>query len=104
MAKAGCHRLSRLERIERRDDDDIDQWRPRDAMVMMAVSLVLAHYLPLSPRGTHLKGCGGSKYALREVLKHLRRTALCDELMLSRTAPASVTSRRWICWRSTSLT
>jgi hypothetical protein len=54
--RAGRHLLSRLERIERRDDDDIDLWSPRDALVMKALSLVLANYLPVSPRCMHFKG------------------------------------------------
>ncbi len=38
---------------------------------MKALSLVLPQYLPLSEQCTHLKGHGGGKYAVRQVLEHL---------------------------------
>jgi hypothetical protein len=40
-------------------------------MVMKALALGLPHYLPLSPRCTHLKGHGGLKYAVRQGLAYL---------------------------------
>ena len=43
----------------------------RDALVLKALALVLAKYLPVSRRCTHLKGHGGAKYAAREVRDHL---------------------------------
>ena len=49
----------------------MDLWSARDAVVMKALALGLPHYLPLSPRCTHLKGHGGLKYAVRQGLAYL---------------------------------
>jgi RNA-directed DNA polymerase len=68
---AGRYRFAPLERIQRQDQDAIDLWSARDALVMKALTLVLSDHLPVSPRCTHVKGNGGSKYALRDVLRHL---------------------------------
>ena len=38
---------------------------------MVIKALALPHYLPLSPRCTHLKGHGGLKYAVRQGLAYL---------------------------------
>jgi RNA-directed DNA polymerase len=60
-----------LSRLTLKSGEEINLWSARDALVLKAVTLVLAQCLPLSPRCTHLKGHGGSKGALREVLHHL---------------------------------
>ena len=41
--------------------------RPRDALVLKALTIVLAPVLPVSPRCTHVKGNGGAKAAVRQV-------------------------------------
>jgi len=69
--RAGRYRFAPQIRIRRKDQDDIDLWSARDALVMKALSIVLGEQLPVSPRCTHIKGNGGSKYALREVLRDL---------------------------------
>lgn len=68
---AGRFRFSLLSRVTLADGDDIDLWSARDALVLKAMSLVLARHLPLSRRCTHLKGHGGAKYAVRQVRDNL---------------------------------
>ena len=63
--RAGRYRFSPLERIQRKDQDDIDLWSARDALVLKALTIALAPHLPVSPRCTHIKGNGGSKYSRR---------------------------------------
>jgi RNA-directed DNA polymerase len=69
--RAGTYRCALLSRVTFASGEEIDLWAARDALVLKAVALVLAQRLPLSPRCAHLKGHGGSKGALREVLRHL---------------------------------
>jgi len=68
---SGNYRFSLLTRITLKDGDDTDLWSARDALVLKALALVLAKYLPVSPRCTHLKGHGGAKFTVREVRDHL---------------------------------
>ena len=60
-----------LSRVTLQNGEEVDLWTARDAVVMKALSLILPHHLPLSPRYTHLKGHGGLKYAIRQVLAAL---------------------------------
>ena len=72
--RAGDYRIGLLERVTlRRDgqDEDIDLWPARDAVVLKALSLRLPEVLPLSKACTHLKGHGGAKYAVRQAMAHL---------------------------------
>jgi hypothetical protein len=68
---ARLHALAVL--LDTRDgvQEEIDLWSARDALVMKALSLVVPPYLPLSEHCTHLKGHGGAKYAVRQVVEHL---------------------------------
>lgn len=68
---AGNYRFSLLSRITLTTGEETDLWSARDALVLKALALVLAEYLPVSRRCTHLKGHGGAKYAVREVRDHL---------------------------------
>ncbi len=63
--------LSRVMLDRDGEQADVDLWSARDALVMKALSLILPQYLPLSEQCTHLKGHGGGKYAVRQVLEHL---------------------------------
>jgi RNA-directed DNA polymerase len=70
----GTYEVGLLDRVTLFCDgaqEEIDLWSARDALVMKALSLVLPQYLPLSERCSHLKGHGGAKYAVRQVLEHL---------------------------------
>jgi hypothetical protein len=67
----GTYAITLLRRVTLQNGEEVDLWAARDAVVMKALALVLPHYLPLSPRCTHLKGHGGLKYAVREVVKAL---------------------------------
>lgn len=58
-------------RITLKDGTDIDLWAARDALVLKALTIVLSDTLPVSPRCTHIKGNGGAKAAVRQVLAHL---------------------------------
>ena len=69
--RSGRYRFSLLSRVTLRNDEELDLWSARDALVLKALALVLSKHLPLSRRCTHLKGHGGAKYAVREVRDHL---------------------------------
>jgi len=68
---AGEYRFGLLDRITLADGSDIDLWASRDALVLKALTIVLADVLPVSPRCTHIKGHGGVKFAIRQVRDHL---------------------------------
>jgi RNA-directed DNA polymerase len=69
--RSGNYRFSLLSRITLKTGDDTELWSARDALVLKALTIVLAKHLPVSHRCTHLKGNGGAKYAVREVSDHL---------------------------------
>lgn len=68
---AGRFCFGLLDRIALSDGSDIDPWSARDALVLKAMTIVLADILPVSPRCTHIKGHGGAKAAVRHVDAHL---------------------------------
>ncbi len=68
---AGCFRFGLLTRITLKDGEEIDLWSARDALVLKALAIVLAKHLPVSTRCTHVKGHGGAKAAVRQVMRHL---------------------------------
>lgn len=68
---SGAYRFGLLSRVTLKTGEEIDLWPARDAVVLKGLSLVLAKELSISPRCAHLKGNGGSKGAVREVLRHL---------------------------------
>ena len=70
---SGRYRFGLLKRITLRGGEEIDLWSARDALVLKALSLVLAEHLPISKRCTHLKGHGGAKAAVREVREQLSK-------------------------------
>jgi hypothetical protein len=53
------------------DGEEVDLWSARDALVLKALTMVLADVLPVSARCTHVKGHGGAKAAVRQVHNHL---------------------------------
>ena len=53
------------------DGEEVDLWSARDALVLKALTIVLADVLPVSVRCTHVKGHGGAKAAVRQVMRHL---------------------------------
>lgn len=72
---AGRYRFGLLDRIVRPNGEEVDLWASPDALVLKALSIVLAAVLPVSSRCTHVKGNGGAKAAVRQVqaeLKHNR--------------------------------
>ncbi len=68
---AGRFRFGLLDRITKADGTDIDLWSARDALVCKALAIVLADVLPVSPRCTHVKGHGGAKAAMQQVMAGL---------------------------------
>ena len=68
VAKAVEHWLTRITLV---DGEDVDLWSARDALVLKAITIVLAKHLPISTRCTHVKGHGGAKAAARQVMAHL---------------------------------
>ena len=72
--RTGIYRFGLLDRVTCLRDgqrEDMDLWAARDAVVLKALSLLLPTVLPLSKRCTHLKGHGGAKDAVRQVVAHL---------------------------------
>ncbi len=68
---AGRYRFGLLSRVELADGEEIDLWSARDALVLKALAMVLARHLPVSRSCTHVKGHGGAKAAVREVVAKL---------------------------------
>ncbi len=68
---AGRFRFGLLTRIALVDGEEVDLWSARDALVLKALTIVLAKHLPISTRCTHVKGHGGAKAAVRQVVRHL---------------------------------
>ncbi len=68
---AGRFRFGLLTRITLKDGEEIDLWSARDVLVRNALAIVLAKHLPVSPRCTHVKGRGGAKAAVRQLMRHL---------------------------------
>jgi RNA-directed DNA polymerase len=68
---ADTYEVGLLSRVTLQNGEEVELWTARDAVVMKALALVLPQHLPLSPRCTHLKGHGGLKHAVREVLTAL---------------------------------
>ena len=77
---AGRFRFGLLTRITLKDGEEIDLWSARDALVLRTLAIVLAKHLPASPRCTHVKGHGGAKAAVRQVMRHLRYGGVCASL------------------------
>ena len=53
---AGRFRFGLLTRITPVDGEEVDLWLARDALVLKALTIVLAKHLPVSDRCTHVKG------------------------------------------------
>jgi RNA-directed DNA polymerase len=70
---SGRFRFGLLLRVTRADGSEADLWSAGDALVLKALTLVLAGVLPVSPRCTHIKGNGGAKAAVRQVRAALAR-------------------------------
>ncbi len=68
---AGRYRFGLLTRITLADGEEVDLWSARDALVLKALTIVLAKHLPVSTRCTHVKGHGGAKAAVRQVWARL---------------------------------
>ena len=66
--------------MTRADASEADLWSAGDALVLKALTLVLAGVLPVSRRCTHIKGNGGAKAAVRQV-----RAALASNRFVLRT-------------------
>ncbi len=67
----GSYRVSLLSRVTLKNQQEIDLWSARDALVLKALSLVLVKHLPISKNCAHIRGHGGAKGAVRQVLRHL---------------------------------
>jgi hypothetical protein len=57
----GSYRVSLLSRVTLKNQQEIDLWSARDALVLKALSLVLVKHLPISKNCAHIKGRGGAK-------------------------------------------
>ena len=68
-----CYQFSPLQRVQKADGEVIHLWSARDALVLKALSMLLAEELPISPVCTHVKGHGGLKATVRSVYDKLPR-------------------------------
>jgi RNA-directed DNA polymerase len=69
----GCYRLGLLSRVRLQSGEEVDVWSARDAIVLKCLALALVGPLGISRHCCHLKGNGGSKGAIRDVLAELGR-------------------------------
>ncbi len=67
----GVYRFSPMDRVTKANGEVVHVWSSRDALVLKALSSVLAKLLPVSDRCTHVKGHGGAKAAVRAVASNL---------------------------------
>lgn len=67
----GDYRFSPMSRVTKSDGEAIHVWSSQDALVLKALAIVLAKYLPLSRLCTHVRGHGGAKAAVRTVRDQL---------------------------------
>ena len=81
---AGRFRFGLLDRITKADGAEIDLWSARDALVLKALATVLAGHLPVSRSCTHVKGHGGAKAAVRQVMAKLPGTPAIPHRRLGR--------------------
>jgi len=71
---AGTYQVGLLDRVTLCRDgeqEEVGLWPARDAVVMKALAWLLQEHLPLSSRCMHLKGHGGQKSAVQQVLEAL---------------------------------
>ncbi len=61
---AGRFRFGLLTRITCVDGEEVDLWSARDALVLKALTIVLAKHLPVSTRCTQVRGHGGPRRGL----------------------------------------
>jgi RNA-directed DNA polymerase len=69
--RGGRFRFSLQERVTRGNGEVIDLWSARDALVLKALAEVLGDLLPISRSCVHVKGHGGAKAAVREIMRQL---------------------------------
>jgi hypothetical protein len=69
--RAGTYRFEPVRRVETGDGDVLHLWSSRDALVLKALSLMLAGPLGRSCHCTHLKHHGGLKATVVDVARHL---------------------------------
>ena len=65
------YQFSPLQRVKKADGEVIHLWSARDALVLKALTRLLAEVLPISPACTHIKGHGGLKSTVRRVYDQL---------------------------------
>jgi RNA-directed DNA polymerase len=68
--RAGRYRFGAVQRV-RRNHDAIELWSALDALVLKAMAIVLSRSLKLPRSCYHLRGHGGPKAAVRDVVAHL---------------------------------
>jgi len=61
----GNYRFEPMSRVTKANGEVIHVWSSRDALVLKALAIVLAQYLPVSERCTHVKGHGGATAGVR---------------------------------------
>lgn len=66
-----CYQFSPLQRVQKADGEVIHLWPALDALVLKALTVLLAEMLPISAACTHVKGHGGLKYAVRSAYEQL---------------------------------
>lgn len=62
---AGTYRFSSMDRVSKANGEVVHVWSSLDALLLKALSIVLAKVLPVSLHCTHVKGHGGAKAAVR---------------------------------------
>ncbi len=93
---SGGYRFGLLDRIALANGEEIDLWSARDALVLKALAMVLAGHLPVSRSCTHVKGHGGAKGVVRQVMAKLsfRRGEIEEHIELTYEEPPPVQKPR----------
>lgn len=68
---SGTYRFDPMARVTKANGETIHIWSARDALVLKALTIVLAPHLPIAKSCTHVKGNGGAKAAIRAVRDEL---------------------------------
>ncbi len=72
---AGHYHFSPMQTINKASGESVVLWNAPDALVLKAITLTLARYLPVDPACTHVKDHGGAKRTVTDIDQALQAHA-----------------------------